>query len=127
MVLPPASLEETVNALRDAPMGDWAAKDILRAAQLPPLRGKQSAEVAEKLAKIKKGIPISPVLLLGGARDHLVIADGYHRASAACRVDEDTRHGITDAQAMLIELVLAAGLVSTILGTASRAQNLGPI
>jgi glycerol uptake facilitator-like aquaporin len=35
--------------------------------------------------------------------------------------------GITDAQAMLIELVLTAGLVSTILGTASRAQNLGPI
>lgn len=36
-------------------------------------------------------------------------------------------HGITDTQAMLIELVLTAGLVSTILGTASRAQNLGPI
>ncbi|MGB9183559.1 MAG: MIP/aquaporin family protein [Solirubrobacteraceae bacterium] len=35
--------------------------------------------------------------------------------------------GIDDAQAMLIELVLTAGLVSTILGTASRAQNLGPI
>jgi aquaporin Z len=28
---------------------------------------------------------------------------------------------------MLVELVLTAGLVSTILGTASRAQNLGPI
>jgi aquaporin Z len=36
-------------------------------------------------------------------------------------------HGITDLQAMLVELVLTAGLVSTILGTASRAQNLGPI
>lgn len=35
--------------------------------------------------------------------------------------------GIDDAQAMLIELALTAGLVSTILGTASRAQNLGPI
>lgn len=35
--------------------------------------------------------------------------------------------GINDTQAMLIELVLTAGLVSTILGTASGAQNLGPV
>jgi aquaporin Z len=35
--------------------------------------------------------------------------------------------GIDDGQAVLIEIVLTAGLVSTILGTASRAQNLGPI
>ena len=34
---------------------------------------------------------------------------------------------IGDTEAMLTELVLTAGLVSTILGTASRAQNLGPI
>ncbi len=36
-------------------------------------------------------------------------------------------HGIDDVQAACMELVLTAGLVSTILGTASRAQNLGPI
>jgi aquaporin Z len=36
-------------------------------------------------------------------------------------------HGINDTQATLMELVLTAGLVSTILGTASKAQNLGPI
>jgi aquaporin Z len=35
--------------------------------------------------------------------------------------------GINAWQAMLMELVLTVGLVSTILGTASRAQNLGPI
>jgi aquaporin Z len=35
--------------------------------------------------------------------------------------------GVNDTQATLMELVLTAGLVSTILGTASRAQNLGPI
>jgi len=33
--------------------------------------------------------------------------------------------GIADWQAMLFELVLTAGLLSTILGTASRAQNVG--
>lgn len=35
--------------------------------------------------------------------------------------------GISDWQALLMEFVLTVGLVSTILGTASRAQNLGPI
>jgi len=36
-------------------------------------------------------VPISPILLMGGIRDYLVIGDGYHRASAAYRVDEDAR------------------------------------
>jgi hypothetical protein len=89
MVLAPASLSEVVASLHTAPTGRWAAKDILRAAGLPPLKPKQSAEVAEKLKKIRDGIPISPILLVGGIRDYLVIGDGYHRASAAYRVDED--------------------------------------
>ncbi len=91
MVLPPSSLSDTIAALRSAPLGHWAAKDLLRASGLPPLKPKQSAEVAEKLDKIRNGIPISPVLLVGGIRDYLVIGDGYHRASAAYRVDEDAQ------------------------------------
>jgi len=35
--------------------------------------------------------------------------------------------GISDWKAMLFELVLTAGLLSTILGTASRAQNVGAL
>jgi aquaporin Z len=35
--------------------------------------------------------------------------------------------GINDWKAMLFELVLTAGLLSTILGTASRAQNVGAL
>ena len=35
--------------------------------------------------------------------------------------------GIGDLKVMLIELVLTLGLVSTILGTASQAQNVGPL
>jgi aquaporin Z len=35
--------------------------------------------------------------------------------------------GMSDVQAVLIELALTVGLVSTILGTASRAQSIGPI
>jgi hypothetical protein len=91
MVIAPDQLEAVVEELRGVPEGDWAAKDILRAAGLPVLRPKQSTEVAEKLSKIKHEIPISPVLLVGGIRDYLVIADGYHRVSAAHRVDEDAR------------------------------------
>jgi hypothetical protein len=89
MLIRPASLTEVIGQLRDAPVGHWAAKDILRAADLPALRPKQSAEVAEKLGKVKRSIPISPILTIGGLRESLVIADGYHRVSAAYRVDED--------------------------------------
>jgi hypothetical protein len=88
MVGAPSLLSEITPALQAAPFGRWAAKDILRAAGLPPLRPKQSAEVAEKLKQIKAGIPISPILMVGGIREYLVIGDGYHRASAAYRVDE---------------------------------------
>ena len=35
--------------------------------------------------------------------------------------------GITDVHAMVMEMVLTTGLFSVILGTASRAQNLGPL
>jgi aquaporin Z len=35
--------------------------------------------------------------------------------------------GIDNGQALLLELVLCTGLVSTILGTASRSQNVGPL
>ncbi|MEP6781345.1 MAG: MIP/aquaporin family protein [Gemmatimonadaceae bacterium] len=35
--------------------------------------------------------------------------------------------GISDVQAMMMELVLTLGLVSTILGTASKSQNVGPL
>ena len=35
--------------------------------------------------------------------------------------------GVSDVQAFVIEMILTVGLVSTILGTASRAQNVGPL
>ena len=36
-------------------------------------------------------------------------------------------HGVTNLTALLTEVVLSAGLVSVILGTASGAQQIGPI
>jgi hypothetical protein len=89
MLIAPASLAGVIERLRTAPLEQWAAKDILRAAGLPALKPKQSAEVAEKLKKIKRSTPISPILVVGGLRALLVIADGYHRISAAYRVNED--------------------------------------
>jgi aquaporin Z len=35
--------------------------------------------------------------------------------------------GVTDLQATMVEVLLTLGLVSTILGTASKAQNVGPL
>ncbi len=35
--------------------------------------------------------------------------------------------GISELQALVLEIVLTTGLVSTILGTASKAQNIGPL
>jgi hypothetical protein len=90
MLVAPAGLAGLVADLRHAPAGHWLAKDILRAAELPPWKPKQSVEVAAQLKKIKASEAISPVLLVGGLREYLVIADGYHRVSAAFRVDEDT-------------------------------------
>jgi hypothetical protein len=80
-----------VAALRHAPEGRWRAKDILRAAQLPLLKRKQSTEVADKLEHIAAGQEISPILLIhDGSGGPLVIADGYHRACAAHLVNEDS-------------------------------------
>ena len=62
-----------------------AAKDLLRAAQLPLLSSDDS-EVLTDLAKIQRGVRLSPVLLVQG--DPLWIADGYHRVCASYHVDE---------------------------------------
>jgi len=91
MIVAPASLSAVVEGLRGAPDGHWAAKDILRAAALPPLDAKQSDEVAEKLVKVKDGRRISPILLVAGLGPNLVIADGYHRSCAAYAVSEDAQ------------------------------------
>jgi hypothetical protein len=89
LLLAPDRLHEGVALLRKAPDGAWRAKDVLRAADLPLLKRKQSSEVAEKLEHIAKGVPISPILLIHDGRGKLLIADGYHRACAAYLVDED--------------------------------------
>ncbi|MGI8429029.1 MAG: hypothetical protein ACR2OB_06925 [Solirubrobacteraceae bacterium] len=67
----------------------FAAKDILRAAELAPLPAGNEG-VAAKLAQIRTGRPLSPVLLVRPKTGPLVLADGYHRVSAGHLIDEST-------------------------------------
>jgi len=63
----------------------YAAKDLLRASQLP-LLGSDDSEVAADLKKVTLGTKLSPVLLVEG--DPLWVADGYHRICASYHIDE---------------------------------------
>jgi hypothetical protein len=68
------------------------AKDLLRAAQLS-LLPVDNPHVASDLDKIRKGEPLSPILLVRGdfaAGVPLQIADGYHRVCASYHTDENT-------------------------------------
>jgi hypothetical protein len=63
----------------------FAAKDLLRASQLPLLDA-DDPEVAKDLKKVKAGSKLSPVLLVVG--EPLWVADGYHRVCASYHIDE---------------------------------------
>jgi hypothetical protein len=92
LLVPAGNLESVIAQLRRAPSGRWRAKDILRAARLPLLRARQSAEVADQLKKVRAKQPLSPILMIVLLPDVVAqIADGYHRSCAAHLVDEDTR------------------------------------
>lgn len=74
-----------VARLRDAPLTNRRANDILRAAGLTaaPL---DDPGVMKDLIKVVEGRPISPVLVVSGKRG-ADIADGYHRVSLVYRLD----------------------------------------
>ncbi|HUC03895.1 MAG TPA: hypothetical protein VL961_00760 [Acidimicrobiales bacterium] len=92
LILPEASVGELVEALKAAPIQHRKAKDLLRASRLallPP----DNAHVASDLAKVKRGTPLSPVLLVRGdvrLDAALTVADGYHRVCASYWLDENT-------------------------------------
>jgi hypothetical protein len=86
-----STAESLVARARRAPCVERAAKDLLRASNLPLLTIDEK-HVAEDLKRIRKGKPISPVLVVQGDLTEgrpFVIADGYHRICAACHADED--------------------------------------
>ena len=79
-----------VKSLRGSKFLEHAAKDMLRAAQLP-LLPRDEPHVDEDLKRIQKGKPLAPVLLIRGDMGNglpLIVADGYHRICAVVYFDE---------------------------------------
>ena len=88
----PHTVEVLTQSLRTAEIVHKKAKDILRAAQLRLLPA-DNPHVASDLSKIKRGEPLSPILLVRGdftTGVPLQIADGYHRVCASYHTDENT-------------------------------------
>ncbi|KLO26315.1 hypothetical protein [Mycobacterium haemophilum] len=86
------SVKELTEQLQAGTVVHKKAKDILRAAQLR-LLPVDNPHVASDLAKIRKGEPLSPILLIRGdftTGVPLQIADGYHRVCASYHTDENT-------------------------------------
>jgi hypothetical protein len=91
LLMPEPAAQELVVRLRAAPILHRKAKDLLRASRLPAL-DPDNVHVARDLEKIRRGHPLSPVLLVRGqlvANIPLTVADGYHRICASHHVDED--------------------------------------
>jgi len=91
LLVPEATAKVLSDRLRAAPLAHRKAKDLLRASRLPIL-GPDNVHVASDLEKVKKGRPLSPVLLVRGRLSDdvpLTVADGYHRICASHHLDED--------------------------------------
>jgi hypothetical protein len=87
----PAAAHKLAGRLQSAQLLHRKAKDLLRASALPVLDS-ANVHVAKDLAKVKKGTPLSPVLLVRGelaTSVSLTIADGYHRICASHHLNED--------------------------------------
>ena len=84
-----ARVGQLLEGLRAAPIVLFKAKDIFRASQLS-LLGLSNSHVEKDRKKIRKGVSLSPLLLVRDeAHGNVVIADGYHRLCAVYGFDED--------------------------------------
>lgn len=92
LLLHPPRAARIADLLRGRPTLSYKAKDLLRASGLP-LLSEANKHVRKDLMKIKKGVALSPILLVRGSLPRgmpLQLADGYHRVCAAYHVDENT-------------------------------------
>jgi hypothetical protein len=86
-----AKVNAIVKALHKAKIVDHAAKDLLRAAQLP-LLPRDDPHVDADLKRIHKGKALAPILVVRGDVAlglPLIVADGYHRICAVWYFDEN--------------------------------------
>jgi len=91
LIYPDAKARRLLASFRKAQTVEHAAKDLLRAANLP-LLSREDSHVDEDLTRIRKGKELAPVLLVRGDMTRgvpLVVGDGYHRICAICYYDED--------------------------------------
>ncbi|WP_291511087.1 hypothetical protein [Acidithiobacillus sp.] len=89
LLFEPLRAAQWVADLASADMTHFYAKDIFRASG-SSLLGVSNSHVQKDVKKIRKGIALSPLLLLRDPRStRLIIADGYHRLCAVYRFDED--------------------------------------
>jgi disulfide oxidoreductase YuzD len=89
LVYPSLQAAKLVAALRRRPLEQFKAKDIFRASRLS-LLGVSNSHVDKDIKKIKRGIGVSPLLLVRDQQTStVVIADGYHRLCAVYQFDED--------------------------------------
>ena len=80
---------KVISKLKKARVIEFKAKDIFRASQLS-LLGISNSHVQRDRAKIAKGRPLPPLLLVREPiLGKVIVADGYHRMCAVYQIDED--------------------------------------
>ena len=92
LIADPDRVAVIVDDLRRAEIVHRKAKDILRASGLVVLPA-DDPHVAADLKKVRKGEPLSPILLVRGELTtgrFLQIADGYHRVCASFLTEANT-------------------------------------
>jgi hypothetical protein len=89
LIYAPGKVARLVAALRKTKVVEFKAKDIFRASGLS-LLGVSNSHVEKDRQKIRKGQPVSPLLLVRNAKTgSVIVADGYHRLCAVYAQDED--------------------------------------
>lgn len=83
------TVKKIIAKLKAVQPSNYKAKDIFRASELS-LLGISNAHMKKDRKKIKKGISLSPLLLVRDpANAKVIVADGYHRLCAVYSFDED--------------------------------------
>ena len=88
LIFEPDAAAAFVTKLQQAETIRKKSKDIFRASSLP-LLPKDNIHVKENLKKIKNSKKLSPILLVRGSQERLIIADGYHRLCCSYFLTED--------------------------------------
>lgn len=88
LIFEPETAAAFVQKLQQAKTIHKKSKDIFRASSLP-LLPKDNIHVKENLKKVKNSKKLSPILLVRGNHEKLIIADGYHRLCCSYYLTED--------------------------------------